>query len=201
VLKARGGHPSAAPLAGHRHRHRATMSGSGVTMAVTSSPSPAGGQPVVASGSPSPAAPTPGSAAPTPSGQPPSSQPPSTQRRAVPGSTEWTDTGITVRAGDQLSITAAGQVYVSAVSANEGPGGNPACTPYPTYPAQSGQFPAPDLPCWSLIGRIGSGTPFEVGSSTQLTAASGDLYLGVNDDSFTGNSGSWSATITVRPYS
>jgi Protein kinase domain len=196
VLKARGGHPSAHPPAAHRHRHRAAMSGSGVTMAVTSSPSPAGGQPAVASGSPSPAAPTPSSAAPAPS-----SQPSSTQRRAVPGSTGWTDTGITVQAGDRLSITAAGEIYVAAVSASEGPGGNPACTPATTYPAQSAQFPAPGLPCWSLIGRIGGGAPFEVGSSAQLTATSGELYLGVDDDSFTGNSGNWSATVTVRPYS
>ena len=196
VLKARGGHPSAHPSAAHRRQHRATMSGPGVTMAVTSSPSPAGGQPAGAAGSPSPTAPTPSSAAPTPS-----SQPSSTYSRAVPGSTEWTDTGITVQAGDRLTITAAGEIYVSAASANEGPGGNPACTPYTTYPAQSAQFPAPGLPCWSLIGRIGGGAPFEVGGSAQLTATSGDLYLGVNDDSFTGNSGSWSATITVRPYS
>jgi len=162
-------------------------------MAVTSSPSPAGSQPAAASSAPSPA---PSSAAPTPS-----SQPSSTLSRTVPGSTEWTDTGITLHAGDQLGITAAGEIYVSAVPASEGPGGNPACTPATTYPAQSAQFPAPDLPCWSLIGRIGSGAPFEVGGSTQLTATSGELYLGVNDDSFTANSGSWSAAITVRPYS
>ena len=186
VLKARGTHP-----AGQHHRHRAT-SGSGVTMAVaaSSSPSPGGTQRAAAPGSPSP---TPSTAAPTPA-RPPAS----TYIRAVPGSQEWTDTGIAVRAGDQLTITASGEIYVGATSASEGPAGNPGCTPAASYPAQSAQFPAPDLTCWSLIARIGAGAPFAVGSPAQLAGTSGDLYLGVNADSFTGNSGTWSVTITVR---
>ena len=189
VLQARGAHPPAA------HRHRAS-SGSGVTMAVaaSSSPSPGGTQPTGTPGSPSPAAtPTPSATASTPA-----SQPASTDTRAVPGSQEWTDTGITVQAGQQLTITASGEIYVGATSASESPAGLPGCTPAVSYPAQSAQFPAPSLTCWSLIARIGAGAPFEVGGSAQLTATSGDLYLGVNGDSFAANSGSWSATITVR---
>jgi hypothetical protein len=165
-----------------------------MAVAASSSPSPGGTQPAVAPGSPSPAAsPTPSTAAPTPA-RPPAS----TYTRAVPGSQEWTDTGIAVRAGDQLTITASGEIHVGATSASEGPAGNPACTPAASYPAQSAQFPAPDLTCWSLIARIGAGAPFAVGSPAQLAATSGDLYLGVNADSFTGNSGTWSVTITVR---
>jgi hypothetical protein len=181
VLKARGAHPPAA------HRHRAG-SGSGVTMAVaaSSSPSPGGTQPTGTPGSPSPA---PSATASTPA---------STDTRAVPGSQEWTDTGITVQAGQQLTITASGEILVGATSASESPAGLPGCTPAVSYPAQSAQFPAPSLTCWSLIARIGAGAPFEVGGSAQLTATSGDLYLGVNGDSFAANSGSWSATITVR---
>jgi hypothetical protein len=183
VLKARGTHPPAA----HRHRHRAAT-GPGVTMAVAASSSPGSTQPTGTAGSPSPAAtPTPSTAAPA-----------STYTRAVPGSQEWTDTGITVQAGQQLIITAAGEIYVGATSASESPAGLPGCTPAASYPAQSAQFPAPSLTCWSLIARIGDGAPFEVGSSAQLTATSGDLYLGVNGDSFAGNSGSWSATITAH---
>jgi Protein kinase domain len=185
VLKARGTHPSAA----HKHRHRAT-SGSGVTMAVAASTSPAPGstQPTGSAGSPSPAAtPTPNITAPA-----------STYTRTVSGSQEWTDTGITAQAGQQVTITASGEIYVGATSASESPAGLAGCTPAATYPAQSAQFPAPSLTCWSLIARIGDGAPFEVGSSTQLTATSGDLYLGINGDSFAANSGSWSATITVR---
>ena len=184
VLKARGTHPSAA----HRHRHRAAA-GSRVTMAVAASSSPSTGstQPAGGAGSPSPAV--------TPT---PTTTPASTYTRTVSGSQEWTDTGITVQAGQQLAITASGEIYVGATSASESPAGLPGCTPAATYPAQSAQFPAPSLTCWSLIARIGDGAPFEVGSSAQLTATSGDLYLGINGDSFAANSGSWSATITVR---
>lgn len=183
VLKARGTHPPAA----HRHRHRAAT-GPGVTMAVAASSSPGSTQPTGTAGPPSPAAtPTPSAIAPA-----------STYTRAVPGSQEWTDTGIIVQAGQQLTITGAGEIYVGATSASESPAGIPGCTPAASYPAQSAQFPAPSLTCWSLIARIGDGAPFEVGSSAQLTATSGDLYLGINGDSFAGNSGSWSATITAR---
>ena len=190
VLKAHGPHRSAA----HHHRHR-DQSGSGVTMAVAASSSPSPGSTMPARpGSSSPAAaPTP-SAAPTPTRQPASS----TYSRAVPGSQEWTATGITVQPGDQLTIVASGEIYIGATSAHVGPAGDPGCTPTASYPAQRAQFPAPDLTCWSLIGRIGAGAPFAVGSSAQLIATGGELYLGVNGDSFTGNSGSWSATITLR---
>jgi hypothetical protein len=62
---------------------------------------------------------------------------------------------------------------------------------------------AAELPCWSLIGRVGpSGAPFEVGSKITMTAAAaGEFYLGVNDNFFGDNSGAWSATITVGPPS
>jgi hypothetical protein len=58
-------------------------------------------------------------------------------------------------------------------------------------------FPAPNLHCWSLIARIGNGTPFEVGSSVLVTAGSGVLYLGINDDSFSGNGGGWAVNIKI----
>jgi eukaryotic-like serine/threonine-protein kinase len=186
VVKARGAHRPTP----HQHQHQA---GSGITMAVaaSSSPTPGSTQPAVAPGSSSHAA------SPTPSSSP-TSAPAKTYTQAVPGSQEWTDTGVAVQAGDQLTISASGEIYVGATSASEGPAGNPGCTPAVSFPAQSAQFPAPSLTCWSLIARIGGGAPFEVGSAAQLTATSGDLYLGINGDSFTGNSGSWSATITVR---
>ncbi len=57
--------------------------------------------------------------------------------------------------------------------------------------------PGPQLPCWSLIARIGTGQPFEVGTSILVTATSGRLYLGVNDDSFSGNTGIWAVKIKI----
>ena len=108
---------------------------------------------------------------------------------------EWTNTKVTVPAGDELGISADGQVTVSPTE-SVGPAGDPSCTPAQQYPGAA--FPAPGLPCYSLIARIGNGTPFEVGTSTLVTvAASGTLFLGINDDSFSGNSGSWNVKIKL----
>ncbi|MGH9775631.1 MAG: hypothetical protein ACRD50_11860 [Candidatus Acidiferrales bacterium] len=63
-----------------------------------------------------------------------------------------------------------------------------------------GGFPAGQLPCWSLIGRIGEqGTTFYVGNGIKIRAPhTGQLFLGVNDDRLDDNSGSWIASATVR---
>jgi hypothetical protein len=114
----------------------------------------------------------------------------------VPGTQEWTDTGVTLNAGDTLGITATGQVYVDPSDA-QGPGGDPSCTPAANYSTESATFPAPNLACWSLVARIGTGPPFEVGGSTSVTATSGELYLGVNDGDFSDNSGSWTVRIKI----
>ena len=57
------------------------------------------------------------------------------------------------------------------------------------------------MPCWSLIGRVGNGPIFPVGTSLQnFTAPSaGELYLGVNDtpNDYFDNTGEWQAEITT----
>jgi serine/threonine protein kinase len=115
----------------------------------------------------------------------------------IPSNQEWTDTGVTVRSGAVLGISAAGDVYLSAAGSSQAPGGDSSCKPATSYAAHSSQFPAPQLPCWSLIARIGNGQPFEVGTSILVTATTGQLYLGVNDDSFSGNTGIWAAKIKI----
>jgi RHS repeat-associated protein len=56
----------------------------------------------------------------------------------------------------------------------------------------------PGLACWSLVGRIGAdGTPFDVGSAATINASAGELYLGVNDNFYSDNSGSWTVEITA----
>jgi hypothetical protein len=108
---------------------------------------------------------------------------------------KWTNTKVTIPAGDEVGISADGQITVSPAE-TVGPAGDPSCTPAQNYPGKN--FPAPALPCYSLIARIGNGTPFEVGTSTLITnAASGVLYLGINDNSFSGNSGSWNVKIKL----
>lgn len=50
-----------------------------------------------------------------------------------------------------------------------------------------------------LLGRIGKdGTPFVIGSETEVTAVNeGRLYLGINDDFFDENAGSFEVVINV----
>ena len=119
----------------------------------------------------------------------------STPGLVLSASQKWMNTKVTVPAGDELGISADGQITISPTE-TVGPTGDPSCIPAQNYPGKA--FPAPDLPCYSLIARIGNGTPFEVGTSTLITnAASGVLYLGINDNRVSGNSGSWNVKIKL----
>jgi hypothetical protein len=107
-----------------------------------------------------------------------------------------TDTGLQVVQGQIISVTASG-------SLNWFTGGCPVAGACVTTPA--GQtcpyigFYAQGLPCWSLIGQIGNGVPFEVGTSLQNFSApnAGELYLGVNDTYYPDNTGSWIAVVSL----
>ena len=104
------------------------------------------------------------------------------------GSTEWLDTGVALAAGDGVGVRASGTVYIVASGNPIGPDGVEC-----TVDTNRADLQAP---CYSLIGRIGTGAPFEIGSAAQLAAATaGELYIGVNDDNFGDNSGSWSVRI------
>jgi murein DD-endopeptidase MepM/ murein hydrolase activator NlpD len=110
---------------------------------------------------------------------------------SVQGNQAWTDTGIDLTLGSNVTITASGTIRIAGSDPGKTPAGGPECS-------ASSDFVAPGLPCWSLIGRIGSGTPFYVGTATGFSVTtSGRLFLGVNDNSFPDNSGSWAATVTV----
>jgi len=127
----------------------------------------------------------------------------------VPATQLWTDTGIMVTAGETVYITASGAVQTGGqipAWASNTPDGQPLSSQCAT--GRSTPFPFPSLACFSLIGAITQsgpppttgGSPFEVGSSATFpVAASGELYLGINDNVLTGNNGSWTAQITVYP--
>jgi hypothetical protein len=96
----------------------------------------------------------------------------------------WTNTGVSLRAGDVVRIESAGKVQLSADLADTyGPGG---AGPGRRAPSA----PMPDLPAGGLIARIGNSRPFFVGADPTVRAnASGQLYLGVNDDYLADNRG------------
>lgn len=113
----------------------------------------------------------------------------------------WTATNVPIQKGQCYLIAAGGQIQYS----DHTPPGNPSGDGVDCYHLSPGinrwTFPAPHLSCHSLIGRIGpNGVPFEVGSSARFRAnSSGQLDLGVNDNWFPDNSGTWVAEVSVAP--
>jgi len=116
----------------------------------------------------------------------------------------WQNFGIAVAAGDTLTFAASGQVvhWKSAGGAQKaycGPEGSGpgACD----NPAESCCL-TPGLPNNALVGKIGSSAPFYIGpSQSTVAAASGSLYLGMNETANCGgcadNEGSWTVTVIV----
>ena len=106
---------------------------------------------------------------------------------AVPPVQRWSDSGVALTAGRAVAILGAGLVdydvglTAEGVNATRAPGGgmSPTC-PQPA-PNVTGAVPATDAPCFALVGRIGSGPPFDIGWGTSFVpAASGELYLADN---------------------
>jgi LssY C-terminus len=105
----------------------------------------------------------------------------------VPATQVWTDSGIDLRAGDNISITANGTLQLPQ---------NKSCGP---EGANRGfrdllkSFPVNDSGLGALIGRIGSSDaaqPFTVGATKQIVIRrAGRLFLGVNytNESLTGS--------------
>ena len=108
----------------------------------------------------------------------------------VRGDQPWTDTGIRVNAGDVFRIDASGYINWGP-NRSDDPNGE-VNSPY------NANRPLPNRAGGSLIGRIGNGQPFYIGSGMQSFRAgtTGRLYLGVNDDYLQDNSGSFRVMIT-----
>lgn len=101
----------------------------------------------------------------------------------------WIPTGITVRRGQVVRFNATGQVTLSL---NPGDDATPSGVQR-TDPAS----PMPQTATGALIGRINNGRPFGIGSQTQVTMPeSGQLFLGINDSSFSDNAGAFRVEIS-----
>ncbi len=105
----------------------------------------------------------------------------------------WTDSGISVRAGDVITFNASGQIQMSD---DTGDLANPAGS-------VRGRT-APDAPvlgqkAGGLLAKIGDYSPAFIGGRTTWTApVSGRLYLGVNDDHLPDNRGEFTVTVGVQ---
>jgi hypothetical protein len=122
----------------------------------------------------------------------------------VPGNQpRGVDTGIELRTGDQVSITATGSVTAGRRAGVVSPDGGRQGT---VGILGASAYPVPTAGVGALIGYIVSNNgqtsqPFLVGSQATLTTpVDGRLYLMVNDDNFTDNSGSFSARVVYPDY-
>ena len=121
-----------------------------------------------------------------------------TNNHTAPGGTftvaanrQWTPTGIRVNQGDVLQFSSTGEIHFTGndVASSAGSLGH-------RYVPGS---PLPAAFAGALIGRIDSGQPFGIGDQTSLTMpASGLLYLGINDDNVTDNTGQFQVVISGR---
>ena len=103
------------------------------------------------------------------------------------GNQAWTDTGIDVKRGDRVSISATGQVQYAPGNAATPAGARGASTNYPV----------PTMGAGGLIAKIGDSAPFAIGAGNREMAmpADGRLLLGINDDNHSDNSGAFAVTL------
>jgi hypothetical protein len=102
----------------------------------------------------------------------------------------WTDTGLTVRRGERVTFNASGDIDImSGAGMSAGPAG--------TTAVSAGRYPVQGASAGALIGRVGNGRPFLIGSNTQpiVMTDNGRLFLGINDNAFDDNSGAFTVSI------
>jgi hypothetical protein len=104
----------------------------------------------------------------------------------VAGNVAWVATPLMVRSGEQVRFDASGRVQLSD---------NPEDVAVPTGSLQQRRAagaPFPDAFAGALIGRVGNSAPFAIGNAATLgMPASGQLYLGINDDQVADNHGAF----------
>jgi hypothetical protein len=104
----------------------------------------------------------------------------------------WNDTGIDVKAGDLVAFQASGQInFAEGNGLIAGPDGYSGGSLAATNPVAG-------MPLGGLIGKVGNGAPFPIGSNTQpiRMPAKGRLMLGVNDGQVSDNGGFFSVVVT-----
>ena len=107
----------------------------------------------------------------------------------VQARTQWTDTGVNVRNGQTVFFEASGRIRWGR-DRQDGPEGE---NNSPRNPSR----PIPGRPAAALIGRVGDDAPFFIGSDAEgiRVRGSGNLFLGVNDETLDDNSGTFRVTV------
>jgi hypothetical protein len=116
---------------------------------------------------------------------------------SVPGNSRGTDTGVDLRTGDNVTITATGNVTAGRRAGIVSPDGGRATG----FGSIAGTYPVPGIGVGALIGyiRLPNGQvtePFAIGSQRSFAAqADGRLFLLINDDNYGDNSGNFDVRI------
>jgi hypothetical protein len=97
---------------------------------------------------------------------------------------------LTVRQGEQLTVTAIGEVRLSTDASD-------LASPTGSRAGRTSQTaPLPAVPAGALIARVGNSAPFPLSDSLTVTMpASGQLFLGINDDHVGDNDGGFRVNI------
>jgi hypothetical protein len=104
----------------------------------------------------------------------------------------WTDTGLVVQQGERIAFSTDGTITFGK-DMTAGPDGNK------DLPARA-SYPVREMPVGGLIGRVGNGRPFAIGSTRTpiVMPAGGRLMLGTNDDALSDNSGAFDVQVYRR---
>lgn len=112
----------------------------------------------------------------------------------VSARSQWTPTGITVRSGETLRINANGEIQISGDSNDRATASGVVNQRFDP------RAPLPRTLAGALIGRIGNGQPFGIGTNATIQApANGQLFLGINDSNVSDNDGSFQVSIDHTP--
>jgi hypothetical protein len=114
------------------------------------------------------------------------------KRVTVDATVSYNDTGIDVKKGELIAITATGEATHGGLGGPTGPEGDPE--------PNLRQFNVVEgVNHNGIIGKIGdTGEPFFIGAKRNFRApATGRLFLGVNDTGVANNTGAYQATVRV----
>lgn len=117
--------------------------------------------------------------------------------REISAGKTWTDTGIDILSGDTIRFSAEGTIHYTS-SRTCGPDGarrdlKDLFRALPVNDVGRGAF-------IGLIGQAGVATPFFIGSQGEFEVEkTGRLFLGVNDDNYGNNSGTFRVQIEITP--
>lgn len=114
---------------------------------------------------------------------------------AVAANEAWTSAGITVSTGEYLRFAVSREIkFGTGPNDTASADGNSAARVSAVFRS----LPVRSLPVGGLIGKVGNGQPFSIGSAPQAIRmpANGQLFLGINDLTFTDNSGWFQVVIT-----